>query len=270
MSKAWKFVLYVLNLPLIPVGKTIVTLAMLLYIILLFTLLVASARYCRRKVVDKVLEKSKLDMSMQNALAMFLQYSFIGIGSIIILNTAGIEMTALTVVAGALGLGLSLGLQTIAKSVAGGVMILIERPIRIGDRIQIGSTTGDVIRIALRSTTVHTDDHIDIIVPNFEFMDQKIINWTYSSRKVILTLPITITDENELSRVKELLEQAAKNNSKVIEDPKPEILFESFDSGKLKLTLRVATEDYLNASQVRSELMETIYNSFVEANIELN
>jgi small-conductance mechanosensitive channel len=243
---------------------------MLLYIILLFTLLVASARYCRRKVVDKVLEKSKLDMSMQNALAMFLQYSFIGIGSIIILNTAGIEMTALTVVAGALGLGLSLGLQTIAKSVAGGVMILIERPIRIGDRIQIGSTTGDVIRIALRSTTVHTDDHIDIIVPNFEFMDQKIINWTYSSRKVILTLPITITDENELSRVKELLEQAAKNNSKVIEDPKPEILFESFDSGKLKLTLRVATEDYLNASQVRSELMETIYNSFVEANIELN
>jgi small-conductance mechanosensitive channel len=270
MSKAWKFVLYVLNLPLIPVGKTIVTLAMLLYIILLFTLLVASARYCRRKVVDKFLEKSKLDMSMQNALAMFLQYSFIGIGSIIILNTAGIEMTALTVVAGALGLGLSLGLQTIAKSVAGGVMILIERPIRIGDRIQIGSTTGDVIRIALRSTTVHTDDHIDIIVPNFEFMDQKIINWTYSSRKVILTLPITITDENELSRVKELLEQAAKNNSKVIEDPKPEILFESFDSGKLKLTLRVATEDYLNASQVRSELMETIYNSFVEANIELN
>ena len=269
MSKAWHFILYVLNLPLVPVGKTVVTLAMLLYIVLLFTALIVFSRYCRRRILDKVLQKSKLDLSMQNALAMILQYTFIGIGSIIILNTAGIEMTALTVVAGALGLGLSLGLQTIAKSIAGGVMILVERPIRIGDRIQIGTTTGDVTRIALRSTTVHTDDHIDIIVPNFEFMDQKVINWTYSSRKVILTLPITVSSENELSRVKELLADAAKKEEKVLDDPAPEILFESFESSKLKLTLKIATEDYVNASHLKSRLLETIYNSFIEGHIEL-
>lgn len=270
MNKAWHFILYVLNLPLLPVGKTVVTLAMLLYIILLFTVLIAFSRYCRRQILDKVLQKSKLDLSMQNALAMASQYSFIGIGSIIILNTAGIEMTALTVVAGAMGLGLSLGLQTIAKSVAGGVMILIERPIRIGDRIQIGSTTGDVTRIALRSTTVHTDDHIDIIVPNFEFMDQKVINWTYSSRKVLISMPFTVSGENELAKVKELITDAAKKNTKVLSEPSPEILFESFDSGKLKLNLRVATEDFVNSSQIKSELNEAIYNSFKDAQIDID
>lgn len=269
MNKAWHFILYVLNMPLLPVGKTVVTLAMLIYILLLFTIMIAFSRYCRHKVFDKLLQRSKLDLSMQNALAMVLQYTLVGIGSIIILNTAGIEMTALTVVAGALGLGLSLGLQTIAKSIAGGIMILVERPIRIGDRIQIGSTTGNVTRIALRSTTVHTDDRIDIIVPNFEFMDQKVINWTYSSKKVILSLPITVSSENDLDKVKSLINEAASKNEKVIDDPAAEIIFDSFESGKLKLILRVATEDYINSTQLKSDLTESIYRSFTETQIEL-
>lgn len=269
MNKVWHMILHVVNMPLVPVGKTTVTLAMLIYIILLFTLLIVVSRYCRRRILEKLLERSKLDRSMQNAFSMFAQYTFIGIGAVIILNTAGIEMTALTVVAGALGLGLSLGLQTIAKSVAGGIMILIERPVRIGDRIQIGTTTGDVIHIALRSTTVKTDDQIHIIVPNSDFMDQKVINWTYSSRQVILGIPFTVSADNDFSQVKGLIEASAKEHQKVLKDPAPEVIFESFDGGKLKFTMRIATEDYVNSTSLRSELNADVYKRFKESQIKL-
>lgn len=270
-DKLLQSIFYVLNLPLLPVGKTTVTLAMLFYIIILFALLVRISRSIRKRVLDRVLEKSRLDAEMKHFFAMFIQYSFVGIGSVIILNTAGIEMTALTVVAGAMGLGLSLGMQTIAKSVAGGVMILLERPIKVGDRIQIGSTTGEVTRIALRSTTIRSDEHIEIIIPNADFMEQRVSNWTLSSRSLILNLPLSVSAENDLSQVKELILDSARANKRVLTDPAPEVLLDSFEAGKLKLFLRAATENLENAGQsLKSELNCQILQRFREAQVKLD
>ncbi len=263
--------LYVVNLPLVPIGKTTLTLAMLSYIIILFTILIFISRAVRQRVLEKLLAKSKLDLTMQNAFAMFMQYSTIAIGAVIILNTAGIEMTALTVVAGAVGIGLSLGLQTIAKSLAGGVMILVERPIRIGDRIQIGTTTGDVTRISLRSTTIRNDDHIDIIVPNADFMEQRVSNWTYSTRDIIVNIPLTVSSENDLDRVIALIEESAKANTKILAEPPPAVLLDSFAAGKMNLIIRIATEDYVSAATtLKSELNTAIMNQFKQAQIKFD
>lgn len=271
MKKILDLIFYVLNLPLLPVGHTTVTLAMLLYIIILFTILIAISRSIRHRVIEKVLVKSKLDPSMQSAFSMFLQYSFIGIGGVIILNTAGIEMTALTVVAGALGLGLSLGLQTIAKNVAGGIVILVERPIKLGDRVQIGSTTGDVTRIALRSTTIRNDDHVDVIVPNADFMDQRVSNWTFTTKDVILNIPVVVSSDNDLSQVQELIASAAKAHPKILAEPTPEVLLDSFDGGKFKFIIRVATEDFACASiSLKSDLNNAIYRSFRESQVKFD
>lgn len=271
INKLLETIFYILNLPLVPVGKTTVTLAMLIYIIALFAVLIWLSRSVRKRVIERLLAKSRMDTDMKQFFAMFIQYSFVGIGGVIILNTAGIEMTALTVVAGALGLGLSLGMQTIAKSIAGGVMLLIERPIKIGDRIQIGSTSGEVTKIALRSTTICSDEHIEVIIPNADFMDQRISNWTHKNRNLILNLPLTVSGQNDFSQVKELILNAANSNKKVLSDPQPEVLLEAFDSGKLKMTLRVATEDMENSgSHLRSALNCQIYDKFKESQIKLD
>ncbi len=269
MHKFFNAIFYVLNLPLVPVGKTTVTLAMMIYIIILFSILILISRAVRQRVLERLLAKSKLDQTMQNAFAMFLQYSTICIGGVIILNTAGIEMTALTVVAGALGIGLSLGLQTIAKNVAGGIMILVERPVRIGDRVQIGTTSGSVTRISLRSTTIRNDDHIDVIVPNADFMEQRVMNWTYSSRDIIMNIPLTVSAENDLTQIKELIESAAKTNPKILAEPAPEVLLDSFGAGKLNLIVRVATEDHISAAtNLKSELNTEVLRQFKQSSIK--
>ncbi|MBX9687429.1 MAG: mechanosensitive ion channel [Candidatus Obscuribacterales bacterium] len=271
MNHVLQVVLYVLNLPLMPVGKTTVTLAMLLYILLLFTILILVSRTIRRTFLEKALAHSKLDRNMQNAFAMTSQYGIIFIGAVIILNTAGIEMTALTVVAGALGIGLSLGLQTVAKNVAGGLMILLERPIRIGDRVQIGVTSGEVTRIALRSTTIRNDDRIDIIVPNADFMDQRVSNWSYSTKDIYLNIPVTVAADNDISQVRDLLEKSIKANSKVLSEPPPQILLDAFEGGKLKFNVRVATDDFVSAcGALKSELNYDFFKRFKEAQIKLD
>lgn len=271
-NKVWQVILYIAQIPLVPVGKTTVTIALLLYIILLFSLLIAVSRSIRKRVLERVLEKTKLERNMQSFFGMFLQYSFVGIGGVIILNTAGIEMTALTVVAGALGLGLSLGLQTVAKNVAGGIMILVEKPVKLGDRIQIGSTTGDVVKIALRSTTIRTDDNIDVIVPNTDFMDQRVSNWTYTSREIILSVPVVVAVENDLSQVKDILRSVVSAHPRVMKEPKPDVLIDSFDSGKMKFMLRFATEDYVAAAtnKLRSEIYDDVLRRFREAQVKLD
>jgi small-conductance mechanosensitive channel len=271
MHKILNVVISVLNLPLLTLGRTTVTLAILLYIVLLSGLLVVFARLIRRNVLEKLLEKSKLDRSMQNAFAMLIQYSIIGIGIVIILNTAGIEMTALTVVAGAMGLGISLGLQTITKNIAGGILILLERPIRIGDRIQIGTTSGDVTHIALRATTVRNDDHIDVIIPNSDFVEQRVSNWTYSTSDVILSIPVTVSNENDLSLVRQIMLEAAAAHAKVLSEPPPQVLLDSFAGAKLKLVLRVATCDFMSAATtLKSDLLSDIFKRFKEMQIKLD
>ncbi len=271
MQKIIKLIFYVLNLPLVPVGKTTVTLAMLIYIVILFAILIMISRLVRQRVLDRLLAKSKLDITMQNAFAMFMQYTTVCIGGVIILNTAGIEMTALTVVAGAVGIGLSLGLQTIAKNVAGGIMILVERPVRIGDRIQIGTTSGVVTRISLRSTTIRNDDRIDVIVPNADFIEQRVSNWSYSSPDIIMNIPVTVSSDNDLQQIKELIQSAIKENPKFLADPAPEVLLDSFGGGKLNLILRIATEDYLSAAtNLKSELNTEILRSFKQASIKID
>jgi small-conductance mechanosensitive channel len=271
MQEVMKLLFPVMNLPLLTLGKTTVTLSMLLYIILAVVLLIIFSRLFRHNVLEKLLSRSKLDLSMQNAFAMLMQYGIVGIGIVIILNTAGIEMTALTVVAGALGLGLSLGLQTIAKNVFGGIMILVERPIRIGDRIQIGTTSGDVTHIALRATTVRNDDHIDIIVPNSDFMDQRVSNWTYSSRDVILNIPIIVSTANDLTTVQQIISDSAAAHPKVMAEPACEVLLDSFEGSKIKLILRVATSDYVAAAtNLKSDLLNEIFRRFKKSEIKLD
>ncbi|MBY0550758.1 MAG: mechanosensitive ion channel [Candidatus Obscuribacterales bacterium] len=244
--------------PVLPIGKTVITVWMLVYVAILLVLLIVATRTVRDRIVYPTLAKSSLDAGAQNSIGLVLHYITVGIGAMIILNTAGIETTALTVAAGAVGLGLSLGLQTVAKNFVGGVILLFERPIRPGDRIQIAGVTGDVTKIALRSTTVKTGEQTEVVIPNGDFMNEKITNWT--GRLAVVSVPISVPAELEQESVSKLLMDVAAANAKVVAEPPPQVWLDSFNDKSLNYVLRATTADLAAANGIlKSELNVEIY-----------
>lgn len=259
---------HLLTLPVMPVGKTIITVWMLIYVGILLALLITVARLFRDRMLYPALAKTTLDIGAQHSIALVAHYITVGIGALIILNTAGIETTALTVAAGAVGLGLSLGLQTIARNFVGGVVLLFERPIKLGDRIQIAGVTGDVTRIALRSTTLRTAELTEVVIPNGDFMNEKITNW--SNRQVVVSVSLTVPNEVEPEVVRTMLLEIAQTNGKVVAEPAPQAWLDSFTEKMLSYTLRVTTNDLLSASGLlKSELNLEIYRRLKEINQQL-
>lgn len=257
---------YFLTIPILPIGKTVVTIWMLIYIGILLGILIMSARLVRDRAVYPALAKSTLDPGAQNAIGLAIHYTGVGIGCLIILNTAGIETTALTVVAGAVGLGLSLGLQTIAKNFVGGIILLFERPIRPGDRIQIAGVIGDVTKIALRSTTLRTAEQTEVVIPNGDFMNEKITNWT--GRQAVVTVPIAAPVDLEPEMVLSILREVAATNSKVLAEPAPQVWLDSFSDKSLNYVLKTTTADLIASNgSLKSELNLEIYKRLRELSL---
>lgn len=258
-----------LSLPLLPVGKTSVTIWMLLYVATLLWGLTAVTTIFQKKVVNPALARSNLSQDLQNIVGMTLRYSSIVIGSVVILNTAGVDMTAFTVTAGAIGLGLSLGLQNLAKNFIGGIILLWERPIRLGDRVQIGGISGNVVRIALRATTIQTDDQLGVIIPNSDFMSNKIVNWS-NGNTVRISIPIAVAITNDPERVRDLLLETVTACSGIIQDPPPEIFFDSFGEQTLNFILCVSISDFsMVAGGLRSNLNFAIHKRLKAEKISL-
>lgn len=217
---------------------------MLLYILVLFLLLRASIGLFRKNLLDRALEKSNLELQTRQALSATLYYFSIIVGTIIILNTAGLDLSILTVTAGALGVGLSLGLQTVAKNFIGGLVIISEKPIRYGDHIQVGDTAGTVTKISLRATTVRTKDNTDVIIPNADFMSGKVVNWSLSTKDVIVPVNLFVSADAPVEKVERIILKCAEANALVEKSPPPELWLDRFDAKGLAYILRVSTCDY--------------------------
>jgi small-conductance mechanosensitive channel len=172
--------------------------------------------------------------------------------------------------AGAAGVGIGFGLQNIINNFVSGLIILFERPIKIGDRVDVGSVHGDVVSISARSTTVITNDNIAIIVPNSEFISSKVTNWSYQDRKVRFDIPVGVSYSSELDVVTQLLLEVASQHAGVLATPKSTVLFEEFGDSSLNFTLQVWTRQYAALPRVlRSELNYAIARIFKQNDIEI-
>jgi small-conductance mechanosensitive channel len=169
-----------------------ISLASLLSMALAFGLLVAATRWIRRRIVVGLLARTSLDAGARHAVGSIFQYLAVLVGLLSILQTAGIDLTSLDVLAGALGIGLGFGLQNLVGNFISGLIILVERPVKVGDRIEVGPVEGDVIEIRARSTTVVTNDNISMIIPNSRLVTENVVNWSYSDRKVRFHVPVLV------------------------------------------------------------------------------
>ncbi len=259
-----------LNYSLFQLGDTEVTLWTLVYVSVLFTVLVLVAGQLKRWVARSLAAIGDVEIGMRQSIATIVRYIVIAIGLVIIVQSAGIDLSTLTVLAGAAGLGIGFGLQNIINNFVSGLIILFERPIKIGDRVDVGSVHGDVVSISARATTIVTNDNIAIIVPNADFISGKVTNWSYTDRKVRFDIPVGVSYASDPETVTRLLLQVANAHNGVLATPPSDVLFEEFGDSSLNFTLQVWTKDYSAKPRVlKSELNYAIARIFKENDIEI-
>lgn len=260
----------VLNYRLLKLGESFLTVSGLLELLILLALVLLAEWLLRRYVVRRALERTRLDPSLKFAVARMSGYAFIALGFYISLQIVGINLTSLAVVAGAVGVGLGFGLQNIVHNFVSGLIILAERPIAIGDRIEISGVAGQVKEIRLRSTTVVTNDNIAYIVPNSDFITNTVINWSHGDLRVRIRLPVGVAYGTEPRKLEKLLLEVALAHPKVLREPGPAVFFLGFGDNSLNFELGVwTTEMTFQPRRFRSELYFAMEQKLRENQIEI-
>jgi len=245
----------------------------LFQIFLLIALLVAvfwfSSR-TKRFLFNRFLAKSGLDRSLQYAIAQIVSNVVLIVGIFLVLDNAGIHLGALTVFAGAVGVGVGFGLQNIASNFISGLVILAERPITVGDRVEVAGIAGQVQHIRARSTVIVTNDNITMIVPNSKFIDSPVTNWTYGDPRVRFRIPVGIAYGSDIDKVRAALIAAGKENPHTLSDPEPSVFLEKFGDSSIEFELVVwSSEMSYRPRRYRSDLNFAIEQKLREAEIEL-
>ena len=249
----------------LPLGKTKVSIYMIFYIGVLFTILLMVTSAFKNWIERTLQAHTSTDANLRQGISSIARYVFIFFGSLIILQTAGIDLSSFTVLAGALGLGVSFGLQAVTTNLVSGLIILFERPIKIGDRIEVDGVSGDVIRISLRATTIVTNDNIAIIVPNSDFIKGKVTNWSYASDRIRFAFPIPVALDADPERAAAVILATANGHAGVLSDPLADVIFVEFGETALNFSLRVYTEEFLTRpAQLRSELNFSVHKALTE------
>ncbi len=208
------------------------------------------------------------DLGVRNSLSVFTQYAVIVVGLLITLNILGINLTSLAVFAGALGVGIGLGMQNIANNFISGLILLAERPIRTKDWVTIGDKEGEVAEIGMRSVTVTTWDNQDVIIPNSDLTSSAFINWTRTNSMVRTVLIIGIRYQDDPHKAQSVIEEAVTMQPEVSLEPKPRILLTEFAASSVNFRVQYFL-DVMEFSRlgVKSKVMFAIWDDLKEAGI---
>lgn len=259
-----------LSQPLITLGESRLTFGLVLTLAISFTVLFVGSEWIRRFLIKKILAKRDMAIGTRESIGTIVKYILIVAGIFSILQTNGIDLSAFGVLAGAIGVGIGFGLQNITNNFISGLIILFEQPIKVGDRIEVGDVTGDVVKISSRATTVITNDNISIIVPNSKFIDNEVINWSHNEYRIRFNFPVGVSYKEDPEKIKRILLEVAKSNPGVLKTPESDVLFDSYGDNSINFNFRVWTSTYVNKPKVlRSELYYEIFRRFGEENIEI-
>ncbi len=230
-----------LTSPVLTIGTLGITPSSLVKTILFLALLGLVSRWVSKFLYQRASQASTFDLQHSYVLARFVSLMIYVVGLMVGLQAAGVNLSSLAILGGTLGIGVGFGLQSIVANWVAGLVLLIEQPFRIGDRIDLGDTGGVVGRVGVRSTWVRTYDNEIIIVPNSEFTTHKVINWTVNDDRVRLSINVAVAHDSDPHRVAELLLEVARHHPDVLADPAPEALLADLTQSSLNFVLRFWT-----------------------------
>lgn len=219
------------------------------------------------RLIQKALADQDIDPGVKSSIERFSRYLIIIIGIWIALDSVGINLNSLAAFGAVLGVGIGFGLQNITQNFISGIIILLERPIKKGDMVEVKGVRGKVLDIQARSTLVLTRDDVVIIVPNSQFISEQVVNDSFSGEKIRLSLSIGVAYGSNVELVKQTLTDIAYRNPKVLNQPHPKVLFTGFGDSSLDFELRVWVDDLWDRELVLSDLRFELDAAFREHNI---
>src|SRR5438874_7603453 len=217
----------------------------------------------KRFLFNRFLVNSGLDRSLQYAIAQIVSNLVLVVGIFIVLENTGIHLGALTVFAGAVGVGIGFGLQNIASNFISGLVILAERPITVGDRVEVAGIAGQVEHIRARSTVILTNDNIAMIVLNTKFIDSPVTNWTYGDPRVRFHLPVGVAYGSDVNKVRDALIAAALEHPATLKDPAPNAYLEKFGDSTIDFELAVWSQEM----SYRPRRFKSVINYLIEKHL---
>jgi len=194
-------------------------------------------------------------------------YAIIAIGTLLALNAIGAQWSQLQWLVAALGVGIGFGLQEIVANFISGLIILFERPIRVGDVVTVGNTDGVVTKIRIRATTIRNWDRKELLVPNKEFITTPLLNWSLSDQVTRVMVTVRVAFGTDVEQAHALMREAAEEHARVLKDPKPTLSFEGFSDNSLTLILRAFIDDLDYRIATITDLHKAIYHKFQQAGI---
>ena len=252
--QAAEFLAGTLSAPLVELGGEGYSILELGRILVLVLLLWLAVKALTSLIRSRFLQSIGAERTVQDAIALLIQISLTTLGLLVLLQAVGVDISSLAILASIIGVGIGFGLQNIANNFISGLIIMLERPIQVGDFVKLGDLTGTVERIGIRSTQISTLDLITIIVPNSEFIDGKVINWSHGHPVSRLHLPLSVAYGSPIQRVRQATLEAADSHPRVLRYPKPQLWFEGFGDSSLDFNLLVWVREPRQQFRIKSDL----------------
>jgi potassium-dependent mechanosensitive channel len=213
---------------------------------------------------EDVYPRLGVPVGLSYAASSLLHYMILALGVMVGLGILGVDLTRVTVLAGALGVGIGFGLQSVVNNFVSGLILLFERPIHVGDSIEVGDDVGEVRRIGIRASTIRTRQGAEIIIPNAQLVTEKVTNWTLTDQLRRIELPVGVNYGAHPKEVIEMLEKIARAHPKIIQNPAPYGLLVGFGDSSIDFELRVWTDEFADWARIRSDLALAIHDAVAE------
>ena len=248
----------------IKIGGITISITGILAGILLFAAIYVVTRWFQRWLDGSVMARSRIDPGVRNSVKTGVGYLGLGLAGLMAISAAGLDLSNLALVAGALSLGVGFGLQNIVSNFVSGLILLVERPFKVGDWVVTGTTEGFVRRISVRATEIETFQRQTIMVPNSLFINASVGNWTHRNKLGRSDIPVTVGYDAVPRQVMDTLLQIAAAHPLVLKNPEPLAVFTTFGETTMTFELRVYLADIVNGNGVRNDLRLAIYERFRE------
>lgn len=227
------------------------------------------ATLCQRLLRTKIFPRTHFDSGLKDSITTFTGYISTLVGLLIAMSVLGINLSSIALIAGALSVGIGFGLQNIVNNFVSGIILLIERPVKVGDWVVIGQNEGIITSIRVRATEIETFHRANVIIPNSDLLQNAVKNWSYHDRMVRIDIPVNLDYNCDIDKAEEVLLECIKDFPDTMKRPAPSVNFRDFGPSGLRVELRFFIEDVNNNVRISSDVRKRMFHALRGANIRI-